>query len=83
MSEHHDLCTKLYEVDDYQHHARPDDPEKCDYCKAFTEAYEQGKRDAVAAVEALPHDPDCRSYRGGSCSCPWRVYLIAAIKGVK
>jgi hypothetical protein len=37
---------------------------------------------AVQRVEALPHDPDCRSYRDGVCSCPWRAYIIAAIKAL-
>jgi hypothetical protein len=47
-------------------------------------AIDKIQRDALASaverVMALPHDPDCRSYRDGVCSCPWRVYLIAAIR---
>jgi hypothetical protein len=68
MSAHLPECTELWSIDDYLHHARPDDPEKCDYCKAFraseqrgtARAYDRGygegvkaARDAVeAALEA-------------------------------
>jgi hypothetical protein len=52
VSDHLPDCTELWSIDDYLHHARPDDPEKCDYCKAFRAA-EQRVRDTTLHIDPI------------------------------
>lgn len=61
MTEHHAECTRLWLLNDFKHHARPSDPEQCDYCQAFRACEQRildAAREAVAAVPPIDQRVD-------------------------